>query len=146
MAKKKRRHVNAFSKIINFFFRESRSLLLVVLKNHITIFSESFELILQNLNLICIIGTVESYLGFWGERLNFVITIAEIQPKVWERRRKRWREKMLNFGNVDTEIPLPNSAARVWGVRGVPKVKRKKKKIWQTNCGNAIAETGGKKL
>ena len=50
---------------------------------------------------------------------------------------------MLNFGNVDTEISLPNFDARVWGVRGVPKVKRKKK-IWQTNCGNAIAEIGGK--
>ena len=123
----KRRHVNAFSKIIIIFFWESRSLLLVVLKNHITIFSESFWLILQNLNLICFIGTVESYLGFWGERLNFGITIAEIQPKVWDRRRKRWREKMLNFGNVDTKISLPNFDARVWGVRGVPKVKRKKK-------------------
>ena len=74
---------------------------------------ESFGLILQNLNLICVIGTVETYLGFWGERLNFGITIAKIQPKVWERIRKRWREKMLNFGNVNTEITLPNSVARV---------------------------------
>ena len=32
----------------------------------------------------------------------------------------------------------------VRGVRGVPKVKRKKN--WQTNCGNAIAEIGGKKF
>ena len=134
---------------------------MVVLKNHITIFSESFGLILQNLNLICVIGTVESYLGFWGERLNFGITIAEIQPKVWDRRRKRWREKMLNFGNMDTEIPLPNSAARVWGVCGVPKVKRKKKNFDKlivamplpkqggkncNNCGNGIAENGGKKM
>ena len=107
--------------------------------------NESFGLILQNLNLICVIGTVESYLGFWGERLNFGITIVEIQPKVWERRRKRWREKMLNFSNVDTKIPLHNSAARVWGVCGVPKVKRKIF-FWQTNCGNAIAEIGKKKF
>ena len=55
--------------------------------------SESFGLILQNLNLICVIGTVESYLGFWGERINFGITIAEIQPKVWERRRKSGERK-----------------------------------------------------
>ena len=89
---------------------------------------ESFGLILQNLNLICVIGTVKTYLGFWGERLNFGITIAEIQPKVWERRRKRWREKMLNFGNIDTEIPLPNSTARVWEVCvEYPKWKEKKK-------------------
>ena len=31
---------------------------------------------------------------------------------------------MLNFGNGDTEFPVPNFAARV---RGVPEVKRKKK-------------------
>ena len=74
---------------------------------------ESFGLILQNLKLICIIGTVQTYLRFWGERLNFDITVVEIQPKVWERRRKRWREKMLNFGNEDTKFPVPNSAARV---------------------------------
>ena len=34
---------------------------------------------------------------------------------------------MLNFGNVDTEIPLPNSAARVWEVCvECPKWKEKK--------------------
>ena len=49
--------------------------------------------------------------------MNFGITVAEIQPKVRERRRKRWREKNLNFGNNDTEFPLPNSAARAWSAR-----------------------------
>ena len=122
-----------------------------MLKRHIklksTHINESFGLILQNLNLICVIGTVEAYLGFWGERLNFGIAIAEIQPTLWERRRKRWREKMLNFSNVDTEIPLPNSAARVWEVCvECPKWKGKKKKNWQTNCSNAIVENGGKKV
>ena len=98
------------------------------------------------MNLICVIGTVETYLGLRGERLNFGIIIAEIQPKVWERRRKKWREKMLNFGNVDIEISLPNSAAWVWEVCvECPKWKEKKKK-WQTNCGNAIVEIGKKKL
>ena len=85
---------------------------------------ESFLLILQNLKLICIIGTVQTYLGFWGKRLNFSIIVAEIQPKVWERRRKRWREKMLNFGNGDTEFPIPNSAA--WVCVECPKWKEKK--------------------
>ena len=88
--------------------------------------------------MIYVIGTVQSYLGFWGERLNFGITVAEIQPKVWERRRKRWREKMLNFGNVDTKFPLPSSAARAWSARS----EKEKKKKWQTNCGNAIAKIG----
>ena len=79
-------------------------------------------------------------MGFWGERLNFGITVAEIQPKVWERRRKRWREKMLNFSNGDTEFPLPNSAARAWSARS--EKEKNKNKIWQTSCGNAIAEIG----
>ena len=92
-----------------------------------THFKESFGLILQNRKLICVIGTVQSYLGFWWERLNFGITIAKIQPKVWERRRKRWKEKMLNFGNGDTEFPLPSSAARAWSARSEKeKIKIKK--------------------
>ena len=54
---------------------------------------------------------------------------------------------MLNFGNGDTEFPMPNSAARVWEVCvECPKWKGKKKKNWQTNCGNAIAEIGKKKI
>ena len=74
---------------------------------------------------------------FWGERSNFGIIVAEIQPKVWEIRRKSWREKMLNFGNNDTEFPLPSSVACAWSTRS-----EKEKKKWQTNCGNAIAEIG----
>ena len=103
---------------------------------------ESFGLILQNLKLICIIGTVQTYLRFWGERLNFGITVVEIQPKVWERRRKRWREKMLNFGNGISNflcpILLPVCVE-------CPKWKEKKKN-WQTNCGNIIAKIGKKKI
>ena len=103
---------------------------------------EFFGLILQNLKLICVISTIKTYLGFWGERLNFGITIAEIQPKVWERRCKRRKEKMLNFGNVDTEIPLPSSAARTLSPV-CPSVECPGKK--KGNCGNAIAEIGEKK-
>ena len=98
-------------------------------KNFVRWEIESFGLILQNRKLICVIGTVQSYLGFWGEKLNFGITIAEIQPKVWERRRKRWREKMLNFGNGDTEFPLPSSAARAWSARSEKKKKKIDKRI-----------------
>ena len=95
-----------------------------------THFFESFGLILQNQKLICVIGTVHSYLGFWGERLNFGITVAEIQPKVWEGRRKRWREKMLNFGNGDTEFPLPSSDTRAWSARSEKeKINKNDKRI-----------------
>ena len=69
---------------------------------------------------------------------------------------------MLNFANGDTEFPLPSSAARAWSAREVPEVKMKKKKnfdkrivamplpkqgykIFFSNCGNGIAENGGKK-
>ena len=95
---------------------------------------KSFGLILQNLNFICVIGTVESYLGLWGKRVNFGITIAEIQQKVWERRRKR-REKMLNSVMWILKFLYPIPADRVCCVRGVPKVKRKEKK----NCDKLIA-------
>ena len=40
--------------------------------------------------------------------------------------------------------PIP--ATQVWSVPGVPKVKKKKKKLWQTNCGNTIAEIRKKKI
>ena len=69
---------------------------IIINKSH-TWKNESFGLILQNLNFICVIGTVESYLGLWGKRVNFGITIAEIQQKVWERRRKRGERENVEF-------------------------------------------------
>ena len=68
--------------------------------------------------------------------------------KKYEREEEKGgREKMLNFGNVNTEIPLPNSCCPgmkwVWSAQSE---KKKKKKLWQTNCGNVIAEIGEKKL
>ena len=50
-------------------------------------------------------GTILSYLGNWGKRMNFGNDVAEILTKVWERKRKIGREKILNFGNPITEIP-----------------------------------------
>ena len=90
--------------------------------------------------------SVKSYLGLWGKRVNFGIIIVEIQQKVWERRRKRGREKMLNFGNVNTEIPLPNSCWPSVKCAWSAQSEKKKKNLWQTNCGNAIAEIGKKKF
>ena len=43
---------------------------------------------------------------------------------------------MLNFGNVNTEIPLPNSYC--------PSVKCAWSAQSEINCGNAIAEIGEK--
>ena len=75
-------------------YREKRVRKIEDAKN---LFHESFGLILQNLNFICVIGTVESYLGLWGKIVNFGITIAEIQQKVWERRRKRGERENVEF-------------------------------------------------
>ena len=82
-------------------------------------------------------GHCSKYLGNWGKRMNFGNSVAEILTKVWERKRKSEREKILNFGNVITEIP---AAQTCWPSRcevlevGCPK---------ETNCGNAIAKLGG---
>ena len=96
---------------------------------------------MQNWKLICVIGTVQSYLGFWGERLNFGITVAEIQPKVWERRRKCGERKCwisaTKIPNFLCPILLPEYEC-------VECPKWKEKKNWQTNCGNAVAEIGKK--
>ena len=65
---------------------------------------ESFGWILLNSDFICVIGTVPTYLGKWGKRVNFGNGVAEIQQK-YEREREKVGEKILNFGNVITEIP-----------------------------------------
>ena len=97
---------------------------------------DSFGLILQNLNFICIIGTVESYLRLWGKRVNFGITIAEIQKK-YEREKEKGRERKCWISIMwIPKFLCPIPAARVWSVRGVRKVKRKKNlwQLWQYHC------------
>ena len=61
--------------------------------------------------------------------------------KVWEKKRKSGREKILNFGNHITEIPTAQTCwpsgcevLEVWSAQR------------ETNCGNAIAEIRGKKF
>ena len=68
---------------------------------------------------------------------------------------------MLNFGNVNTEIPLPNSCCPgmkwVWSAQSEKKKKKNCDKLIAAmslpkqgkkncnNCGNGITENGGKK-
>ena len=66
---------------------------------------ESFGWILLNPEFICIIGTVTSYLGNWGKRVNFGNGVAEIQQKYEREREKVGERKSRNFGNHITEIP-----------------------------------------
>ena len=97
------------------------------------VFCESFGLILLNSKFICVIGTVPTYLGNWGEKVNFGNTVAEIQQMYEREREKVGERECMNFGNVIIEIPAARSAC--------PDVLKKK-----TNCGNAIAEIGKKKF
>ena len=60
--------------------------------------------------------------------------------KVWERKRTSGRDIILNFGNHITKIPAVQTCwpsgcevLEVWSAQR------------ETNCGNAIAETGGEK-
>ena len=60
--------------------------------------------------------------------------------KVWERKRKSGREKILNFGNHITEIPVAQTCWLKTNCGNTIAEIRKKK-----FCGNAIAENGKKK-
>ena len=57
---------------------------------------ESFGWILLNLEFICVIGTVTTYLGKWGKRVNFGNGVAEIQQK-YEREREKVGERKFEF-------------------------------------------------
>ena len=81
---------------------------IIINKSH-TWKNESFGLILQNLNFICVISTVPTYLGEWGERVNFGNTVAEIQQKYEREREKVGERECMNFGNVIIEIPATRS-------------------------------------
>ena len=54
-----------------------------------------------NSEFICVIGTVTSYLGNWGKRINFGNDVAEIQQK-YEREREKVGER--KSGNAIAEI------------------------------------------
>ena len=68
---------------------------------------ESFCWILLNLEFICIIVTVQSYLGNWGKRVNFGNVVAEIQQKYErERERKFWISAMASSKFLQTKKPI----------------------------------------
>ena len=63
---------------------------------------ESFGWILLNLEFICVIGTILSYLRNWGKRMNFGNGIAEIQQK-YEREGEKVGERKFWI----SVMPLP---------------------------------------
>ena len=100
-----------------------------------------------NLEFICVIGTILTYLGKWGKRVNFGNGVAKIQQKYEREREKAGERKFWISVMWLPKFLLPKPAAHAqkrnqlwqchWRDRG------RKKKI----CGNAIAENGrGKKI
>ena len=67
---------------------------------------ESSGWILLNPESICIIVTITSYLGNWGKIVSLDNSVCWNSTKVWEKKRKSGREKILNFGNHIIEIPV----------------------------------------
>ena len=80
-----------------------------------------------NSEFICIIVTVQSNLGNWEKKVNFGNDVAEIQQKYEREREKAWERKFWISAMASPKFLLPKPADR------------------ETNCGNAIAEIGGKK-
>ena len=80
-----------------------------------------------NSKFICIIVTVQSYLGNWGKRVNFSNGVVEIQQKYERQREKVGQRKFWISAMASQKFLLPKPADR------------------ETNCGNAIAENGRKK-
>ena len=82
-----------------------------------------------NSEFICVIGTVPTYLGKWGKRVNFSNDVVEIQQK-YERERENVGEGKFWISVMWLpKFLLPELAARVCDV-----LKK------ETNCGNAIAK------
>ena len=85
----------------------------------------------------------------WGERKNFGNSVAEIQQKWGERKRKRGREKAEEFRQHCYRNSSAQNAAR-WvkkkaiAATPLPKKEKQKKKIVLAIV--AIAENGKKKL
>ena len=82
----------------------------------------------------------------WGERKNFGNSVAEIQQKWGERKRKRGREKAEEFRQYCYRNSSTQNAARSVkkiAIAATP-LPKKEKKICFGNCGNAIAKNGKK--
>ena len=75
---------------------------------------ESFGWILLNSKFICIIGTVPTYLGNWGEKVKFGNTVVEIQQK-YEREREKVGERENAWISVMwlPKFLLPDQPARM---------------------------------
>ena len=81
-----------------------------------------------NSKFICIIVIVQSYLRIWGKRVNFGNGVAEIQQNYEREREKTGERKFWISTMASSKFLLPKYTDQ------------------ETNCGNAIAEIGKKKI
>ena len=73
---------------------------------------ESFGRILLTPEFICVIGTVPSYLGNWGKRVNFGNSVAEIQQKYEREREKVGKRKFWISVIILPKFLLPKPTNR----------------------------------
>ena len=115
-------------------------------------FIESFGWILLNSEFICIIGTVSSYLGNLGKKVNFGNGVAEIQQK-YEREREKVGERKFWISVITLpKFLLPKPANRV-GVK-CPKgnqllqchFRNRGKKNFVAIVAMPLPKMGGKKI
>ena len=75
-----------------------------------------------------------------------VSPLPKFNKKYEREKEKGGREKMLNFGNVNTEILLPNSCCPGMKYAWSAQSEKKFFFFFFDNCGNVIAENGRKKI
>ena len=92
-----------------------------------------------NSEFICVIGTVPSYLGNWGKRVNFGNSVAEIQQK-YERKREKMGERKFWI----SIITLPKfllAANQLWQCH----CRKRGKKNFVAIVAMPLPKMGGKK-
>ena len=117
--------------------KQSFGLKLIFEKHKFRQNAESFGLILQNLNLIYVIGTSLNLIGKLRKEKEFRQQYCRNSTKIGERNRKSWREKEEEFRqhcyrNSSAQIPAWSCVlcAQVWSAQK----KKKKSNLWQWHC------------
>ena len=103
---------------------------------------ESFSWILQKIEFIGDIGTVQSYLEKWGKRVNFGNGVAEIARKSMRESKDKWCDGggRKNWISV-MRLPKFLLPKWVWSARSVSAMWSAQR---ETNCGNQVAKIVGK--
>ena len=98
----------------------------------------SFGLILQNRTLICVIGSSKLF-GILRGEIEFRYYCCRNSTKSMREKKKKVERENVEFQQRWYRISF---AQFCYLCVECPKWKGKKKKNWQMNCGNAIAEIG----